>query len=179
MHLDFGRGFETGVCLKDFAVLVDFADVFGGHETLRYARGGAEEFVVVKFYGNVTVVGGNHALTVNSLADFANLFFDFEFVYHIYLLNNLSIIFFRFLYFIPSLRQCRVKGVILRLCRRISRKGGSPRSNYYSNIESAGFAFPGDVSLTLNMTNILAFPIGEGGGVAAGRGQNVYSFQPR
>ena len=108
VHLDFGRGFETGVCLKDFAVLVDFADVFGGHETLRYARGGAEEFVVVKFYGNVTVVGGNHALTVNSLADFANLFFDFEFVYHIYLLNNLSIIFFRFLYFLFAfaLRHC-------------------------------------------------------------------------
>ena len=113
MHLDFGRGFETGVSLKDFTVLVDFADVFGGHETLRYARGSAEEFVVVKFYGNVTVVGGDHALTVNSLADFANLFFDFEFVYHIYLLNNLSIIFFRFLYFIPSLRQCRVKSVTL------------------------------------------------------------------
>ena len=49
----------------------------------------------------------------------------------------------------------------------------------YSKIKSAGFAFPGDVSLTLNMTNILAFPIGEGGGVAAGRVQNVYSFQPR
>ena len=32
-------------------------------------------------------------------------------------------------------------------------KGGLPRRKCYGNIKSAGFAFPGDVSLTLNMTN--------------------------
>ena len=36
-------------------------------------------------------------------------------------------------------------------------KGGLPWSKYYGNIESAGFAFPGDVSLTLNMTNTPVF----------------------
>ena len=102
MHLDFGRGFETGVGLNDLAVLVYFTDVFGGHETLGYARRSAEKFVVVKFYGNVTVVSGYHALTVDPLADVANLFFDLEFVYHIYLLDNLSIIFFRFYFLSPS-----------------------------------------------------------------------------
>ena len=38
--------------------------------------------------------------------------------------------------------------------RAYSRKGGFPRSEYYGKIKSDGFAFPGDVSLTLNMTQL-------------------------
>ena len=38
--------------------------------------------------------------------------------------------------------------------RAYSRKGNLPQSIYYCNIESAGFAFPGDVSLALNMTQL-------------------------
>ena len=36
------------------------------------------------------------------------------------------------------------------------RKGGIWRSVYHGTINSAGFAFPGDVSLTLNMTTVFA-----------------------
>ena len=38
--------------------------------------------------------------------------------------------------------------------RAYSRKGGFPWSIYYCKIKSACFAFPGDVSLALNMTQL-------------------------
>ena len=39
--------------------------------------------------------------------------------------------------------------------RAYSRKGDLPRRKYHRNIKSDGFAFPGDFSLTLNMTSVI------------------------
>ena len=85
MHFDLGRRLESLIRLNDLSVFVDFADVFGSHETFAHARGGAKKFVVVEFNGNITVVCSNHAAVVDTLANVANLFFDFELVYHFYL----------------------------------------------------------------------------------------------
>ena len=93
VHLDFGRGFESFVCLDNLSVFVHFADELGSHEALRNARGGAKELMIVELDGNVSVVCGNHPLIVDSLADVANLFLDFKFVYHICLLEVLVCIF--------------------------------------------------------------------------------------
>ena len=87
VHLDFGRRLESFVSLKHFAVFIDFADELGSHESLRYARGGAKKFVIVEFNGNISVVRSDHALVVNTSSDVTDLFFDFKFVYHVYLLE--------------------------------------------------------------------------------------------
>ena len=87
VHFDFGRGLEAFVSLKNLSVFVDLANVLGSHKSLGYAGRRAKEFVIVELNGNVSVVCGDHALIVDSLADVANLFFDFKFVYHICLLK--------------------------------------------------------------------------------------------
>ena len=43
--------------------------------------------------------------------------------------------------------------------RAYSRKGDFPQSVCYNNIKPDGFAFPGDVSLTLNMTTLSIQPL--------------------
>ena len=82
VHLDFRRRFEPLVRLQHFPVFVHFADEFGSHEALADARRSAQKFVVVELDGNVTVVGCDHPAVVDTLADFANLFFDLVLVYH-------------------------------------------------------------------------------------------------
>ena len=42
------------------------------------------EFVVIQFYGNVSVVSCNHVTVVDTSSDVTDLFFDFKFVYHAY-----------------------------------------------------------------------------------------------
>jgi len=83
MHLDFAGGLERAVCFQYITVLVYAADVVGSHKALTYTCGCAKEFVVVNLNRDVTVVCSNHASVVDSLTDFADLFFDFVLVYHI------------------------------------------------------------------------------------------------
>ena len=82
VHFDFGGRLEALVRLNYFTVSVNLADEFRSHEALGYTGRSAKEFVFADLYGDVTVVSSNHALVVDSLTDFANLFFDFVFAYH-------------------------------------------------------------------------------------------------
>ena len=84
MHFDFAGGLERTVCFKHLSLLIDLADVIGSHEALAYARGCAKKLVVGNFNRDVAVVCGNHASVINSFTDFANLFFDFVLVYHMF-----------------------------------------------------------------------------------------------
>ena len=77
VHFDLGRRSEALVSLDNLTVCIYLTDVLGGHEALGHARGSAEELVVADLYGDVTVVGRNHSLVVNSLTDFTDLLFDF------------------------------------------------------------------------------------------------------
>jgi hypothetical protein len=76
MHLDFGGGLKTGVCLDDLALAIYLADVFRCHKTLADARRGAQEEIFANPDGDVSVVGGNHSFVINAFADFAYLFFN-------------------------------------------------------------------------------------------------------
>ena len=53
------------------------ADVFRGHKALADAGGSAEKFIVRNFDGDIAIIGGNHPLIINSLANVTDLLFDF------------------------------------------------------------------------------------------------------
>ena len=92
MHLDLGGGLEAGICFQHVAVTVDFANVFGCHESLGHARRSAEELVFTDLDRNVSVVCRDHSAVVNSLtyiADFLLYFVDLKFCH-----GNISILFY-------------------------------------------------------------------------------------
>jgi hypothetical protein len=76
MHLDLRGRIELTVDLV--AVCVDMDDHIGGKNSLGYARRSAVEVVRTYFYGNITVVSSNEALSVELVTNFAYFLFDFK-----------------------------------------------------------------------------------------------------
>ena len=68
--------------LDDIALCVHLTDIIRGHKALGYTGRRAQEFVVTEFDRNVAVICRNHVPVVDSLADVADLFFDFILVLH-------------------------------------------------------------------------------------------------
>ena len=77
VHFDLGRRTEVSVCLDYVSFGIYFTDVLRSHETFGNTGRGAKEFIVVQFYGNVSIVCSNHVPVINAFADVADLFFDF------------------------------------------------------------------------------------------------------
>jgi hypothetical protein len=61
--------------------LIDFADVVGLHEAFGNHRRRAEKFTFAKADRDVAIVGGGETARVQTAADLADLFFEFEFVH--------------------------------------------------------------------------------------------------